>query len=350
MRMRSPRIAPPVYGLEGSTATMPIVRCCLRYSRASWSTRVLLPAPGAPVSPITRARPLCGNRALSRVLASGAPFSIVVMARASPRASPPRIDSTHGPTHDGTEFARCQSLVLQYLPCNDQPLDLAGALADGAEFHVAIELFRRIIFDKAVPAVNLHALVGALHRDFAGIELSHGRFQRGLHARVFHAGGAHGEQTRGVDLRGHVRELPLYGLEFADGLAELLPLLRIFERGFIGSLGHPQTEGRNRDAPAIEDAHRVDKPAAFLAQQRIVGKPAVFEDEFGSIAGPQAQLVFLLARTKALRVLFQNKGREPVRVSGLVGHGNGHDHVGIMSVGDEGFVAVQHPSAVFADG
>jgi len=41
----------------------------------------------------------------------------------------------------------------------------------------------------------------------------------------FMQAGAHGEQARGVDFRGHVRELPLYGLEFADGLAELLALL-----------------------------------------------------------------------------------------------------------------------------
>src|ERR1035438_9292210 len=48
MRMRSPRIAPPLKGLVGSTATMPIVFPCLRYACATWSTSVLLPAPGEP--------------------------------------------------------------------------------------------------------------------------------------------------------------------------------------------------------------------------------------------------------------------------------------------------------------
>src|SRR6266851_2378137 len=73
-------------------------------------------------------------------------------------------------------------LVLQQLPRNHQPLDFACALADGAQLHVTIKFFRRIVFDKTVPAMDLHAFVGASDGHFAGVELGHGRFQRGLHA------------------------------------------------------------------------------------------------------------------------------------------------------------------------
>ena len=52
MRIRSPRIAPPVKGLEGSTATTPILRSRRRSSRTRCVTNVLLPAPGAPVTPM----------------------------------------------------------------------------------------------------------------------------------------------------------------------------------------------------------------------------------------------------------------------------------------------------------
>jgi hypothetical protein len=51
MRTRSPRIAPPVKGLDGSTAMMPTVRPARRISIVSRSTSVLLPEPGAPVMP-----------------------------------------------------------------------------------------------------------------------------------------------------------------------------------------------------------------------------------------------------------------------------------------------------------
>ena len=57
MRMRSPRIAPPEYGLDGSTATMPTLSPRSRIRRASLPTSVDLPLPGTPVMPTTCARP-----------------------------------------------------------------------------------------------------------------------------------------------------------------------------------------------------------------------------------------------------------------------------------------------------
>ena len=51
--IRSPRIAPPENGLVGSTAIMPTVLPRLRNSLASLSVKVLLPAPGGPVIPMT---------------------------------------------------------------------------------------------------------------------------------------------------------------------------------------------------------------------------------------------------------------------------------------------------------
>src|SRR3989442_6393352 len=66
MRIRSPRIAPPENGEEGSTATTPTVRPRARATSASPRTSVLLPLPGAPVTPTIWARPVWGyNRALS---------------------------------------------------------------------------------------------------------------------------------------------------------------------------------------------------------------------------------------------------------------------------------------------
>src|SRR5579872_3782088 len=80
---------------------MPTEHSRLRYSRAIWSTSVLLPAPGAPVMPRTRAFPLCGNRVLSRSRDSGEPSSTALMPRARERASPSRMR----PAHDSTDAA-----------------------------------------------------------------------------------------------------------------------------------------------------------------------------------------------------------------------------------------------------
>ena len=60
IRTRSPSRAPPVNGEVGSTATMPTVLSCRRYSWANWPTKVLLPDPGAPVIPTICAWPVWG--------------------------------------------------------------------------------------------------------------------------------------------------------------------------------------------------------------------------------------------------------------------------------------------------
>ncbi len=53
MRMRSPRMAPPVKGLEGSTASTPTLAWVFSSSRISAFVSVLLPEPGLPVMPST---------------------------------------------------------------------------------------------------------------------------------------------------------------------------------------------------------------------------------------------------------------------------------------------------------
>ena len=56
MRMRSPRMAPPETGLDGSTAMMPTVLPQRAQVAMTALTSVDLPAPGGPVKPTTRAR------------------------------------------------------------------------------------------------------------------------------------------------------------------------------------------------------------------------------------------------------------------------------------------------------
>src|ERR1700678_1054261 len=76
--------------------------------------------------------------------------------------------------------------IFQQLPRNHQPLNLAGAFANGAQLHVAVILLGRIVFDEAVSAMNLYAFIGASNGHFAGVMLRHRWFQRGLHAYIFH--------------------------------------------------------------------------------------------------------------------------------------------------------------------
>src|SRR5664280_2251658 len=97
MRTRSPRTAPPVIGLDGSTATTATGRPARRSSAINAATRVLLPAPGGPVIPMSCARPASGYRRRRAASASDVRFSTSVSSRERDRRSPARAASQSAP-------------------------------------------------------------------------------------------------------------------------------------------------------------------------------------------------------------------------------------------------------------
>src|SRR5438132_6153388 len=88
MRTRSPRMAPPLNGLLGSTASTPTARSSARHRSTIPSARVLLPLPGGPVSPTTWAWPARPRTALRSSGSASARSSTMLMARARARTSP----------------------------------------------------------------------------------------------------------------------------------------------------------------------------------------------------------------------------------------------------------------------
>src|SRR5687768_9652469 len=88
--------------------------------------------------------------------------STIEMARATARGSPAI-----------TRSARSALACKEELSRDDQPLDLAGALADGGELDVAEELFRGVILDEAVSTVDLDAVLGGADGNLARVQLGH---------------------------------------------------------------------------------------------------------------------------------------------------------------------------------
>src|SRR5436309_1484823 len=274
MRMRSPRMAPPVNGLLGSTAMIPTVLFFLRNSAARRSTSVLLPEPGLPVTPIICDLPVRGNncRRISRLSADR--FSTRVMTRERARVSP---------------FNRsCRSrstLLSQYFSCDDEPLNLAGAFTNRAEFNVPLVFFGRIFLNVAVAAVNLHALIRNTNRNFSGIKFSHRGLFGCLHALILHPCGAIGQKPRGIDFGCHVGKLELDGLEICNPSSELLSLFCISQSRLVSALRHSNGKRGNTDASAVEHFEGVDEAISRFAEQILFGDTAVFENYRGRIAG-----------------------------------------------------------------
>src|SRR5271166_6435807 len=241
------------------------------------------------------------------------------------------------------------SSVLQDLPRDDQPLDLAGAFADGAELYVTIELLSRIVLDEPVAAVNLHSFVGTLHRDLTRVQLRHRGFKGGFHSCVFHCSSAMRKQAGGVDLGRQIGELERNRLKLAYRLAELLALLGVLERRFVRALRHAEPKRGDGDAPAIEYAHGIHEAFTFVPQQVFGGNLTVLKDQLRGIAGAQAQLLLLLASAKSVGSLLHHESRQSVGVRRLVGYRDDHRYIRIVAIGDKGLRAIQHPLVAFAD-
>src|ERR1700733_10341911 len=87
---------------------------------------------------------------------------------------------------------RHASNALQQLARDHQPLDFAGAFADGAELGVAKKFLHRIVFDEAVAAMDLHGFIADAHGGLGGEQLGHGRFLVDACAGILEPGGAQG--------------------------------------------------------------------------------------------------------------------------------------------------------------
>src|SRR4051794_25818942 len=133
MRTRSPRSAPPVNGLVGSIAITPTVRPEALSSDVIRSTSVLFPAPGGPVTPTRYARPVRAKICWISDAPSAPSSSTREIALATARTSPASTRS------DRVAVTGSRSLAEE-LARNDEPLDLARALADGQELDVAEKL------------------------------------------------------------------------------------------------------------------------------------------------------------------------------------------------------------------
>src|SRR5205085_7383642 len=119
----------------------------------------------------------------------------------------------------------------------------------------------------AVPAVDLQRPVDSAVRQLAGVELRLRGGEPEVAALVFQPCRLVDHRAAGLDLRGHVGELELHGLEFRDRLAELLPLLRVGEREVVCALRNPDAHRGDRDATAVEDLEELPESLAAWPEE-----------------------------------------------------------------------------------
>src|SRR4051794_20054208 len=178
MRTRSPRIAPPVKGLVGSTASTPMRAPAARKWRTSAAVSVDFPAPGAPVTPMVHARSAADTgSAVIAARASSPPVSTIERRRASAPRSPPRTSATNAADADRVTTLAQTSRSARPSECRLRPCSRAGTqraeAGDGGMSGEGFVVDQGVVDDRGDAWGPIHddaldAGLERLHRDRAG--------------------------------------------------------------------------------------------------------------------------------------------------------------------------------------
>ena len=149
-------------------------------------------------------------------------------------------------------------------------------------------------------------------------------------------------QARGFDLGGHLRDLELDALEFGDGFAELLALLRVLAGVFPGAAGQPDHLRADADAAFVQRLDGDLVSLADFAQHILLRHAAVFENQLAGGRGADAQLVFLLADGESGEIFLDHEGGDAFVSGRGIDGGEEDEDAGFLAVGDPELAAVEN--------
>ncbi len=148
-------------------------------------------------------------------------------------------------------------------------------------------------------------------------------------------------QPRSFKLGGHVGQAELQGLEFTQGLAELMAGVQVALGAVQGQARPAQRAGGDVQPPAVQAHHGEAETVALVADPVLDRHAAIVEiDDGGGLAAP-AHLLLVRPEAEARRPLLHHHGRDAPG-PGLAGAD--HDHIDVRDpgAGNEGLGAVQH--------
>jgi hypothetical protein len=156
--------------------------------------------------------------------------------------------------------------------------------------------------------------------------------------------------ARGRDLHGHVGQHELHALEVGDGLAELLALLDVGDRGVERALRDADGLRADHRAGVVERLERGEEAGALLADHPVGRDAAVLEVDLAGRRALDAELALLGADGEAGVVGVHDEGRDAL--AALLRVGDGHDRVVRVDAGagDPALGAVEHVGVAVADG
>src|SRR5579863_445397 len=251
----------------------------------------------------------------------------------------------------GLNWLLCNFLLHGHQHFGDRrQLHVRSSFVNLAYFGVAPVLFDGIVLGESVAAVDFNRQRGYAFGHLRGEKLGHGRFFHEIHSRILHARRVVYHEPRRLDLGGHLCDLKLDALEFADGLAELFALLRVLAGKFPRAAGQADHLGADADAAFVQRLNGDLVAFAGFAQHVVFGHAAVFQDQFASGRGADAQLVFFLAHRESGESFFDQEGGDAFVSGAGIDGGEQNEQSCFFAVRDPQLAAVQHVVAAFEFG
>src|SRR5215204_2610213 len=186
-------------------------------------------------------------------------------------------------------------------PAEDEGVDLVCALVGSHALQVAHVAHGRIVEGDAVAAEDGAGLARYLYGLPDVVELAEAYVLGPERASVLHPAYVEREERPLADLDEHVRQLLLHELEAGYGLAELLPLLGVRERGLEAVPRRPH-RAPDDSVPGLAQAGERPAQAAGLGQHRALGEADVFEMDVALDRSPHRELGGYVLRREAFRI------------------------------------------------
>ena len=162
---------------------------------------------------------------------------------------------------------------------------------------------------------------------------------------LLHSGSVH-QVLSSLHTGVHISQLELSVLELAQAAAELDALLGVLDSLVDSALAQAQSLRSDTDTAAVQGLHSDLEALAFLAQQVLLGHDAILKDQVAGGAAADTHLLLVLTGGETGEALLNDEGGDAVVALGLVGHGEHHESIGHVAVGDEALAAIEDIVAV----
>src|SRR3984885_7832423 len=245
-----------------------------------------------------------------------------------------------------TDLAKLH-VALEQVARDRSALDLVGALEDAEQPQFAVPPLDRQFLRVAHPAVDLeHPVDHLVGHDGTG-ELGDRGCMPVVDAVLQLPGGVQCQPLDRLDLDVRVGDLPLDRLVVGNGVPHGHPVLGVLDRHAEHPLRGPDRPGGDHVAPVADPLHGEVEAVPELTEDVALRYPDVLEDQGGR--PPFAHRGDRL-RLPAHVPVDEEAGHAAVGALVRIGHGEDHDEVGLVAVGDEGLLAADHPVVAVLDG